>query len=123
MMERLQTITHQGKLIVRIDFSNFSIQTKDELNAVIDQAEDYIAQQPPDSVLVLTVVTKLHFDTEIMSILKEYTAHNKPYVKASAIVGIAGLLNIALNSVVRSALRDIQSFDTEELALDWLVEQ
>jgi hypothetical protein len=65
----------------------------------------------------------LHFDREILTMFSGYTAANKPYIKASAIIGIAGLLNIALSSVERTAIRDIHSFDSETEALDWLVAQ
>jgi hypothetical protein len=122
-MERIRTINHKGKKVMCCDFSGFDIFKKDELQALIDQAKKIISKEPPHSVLMLTVVTKLKFDLEIIKIFKEYTDHNKPFIKASAITGIAGLLNIALNSVVKSALRDIHTFDTETLALDWLAEQ
>jgi hypothetical protein len=123
MMERLGTINHKGKPIVRIDFSNFSIRTKEELKELINQSKDYLAKQPLGSALTLTNVTKLNFDTEIIKLFMESTASNKPYVKASAIVGIAGLLDIGLNAVTRNALREIHSFDTEAEAMDWLVQQ
>jgi hypothetical protein len=121
-MERLKIITYKKKTIVYADFSNFSIHTKTELRETIRRIKGYIAQQPPNSVIIISNLTGLHFDMEIIKLFTEFTAQNKPYIKASAIFGITGLLNIALHSVLKNALRDIHSFDSETQALDWLVD-
>jgi hypothetical protein len=122
-MERFTTLMHQGKLIVRLDFSNLSIFTKTELNELIDRFKAFLATKPLGSILTLTNVTKMNFDKEILNAFIESMANSKPYVKAGAVVGIAGLQTIGLSAVTRNALREIHSFDTEAQALEWLVEQ
>lgn len=122
-MERIRTISHKGKTIINIDFTKFNTQTKNELLELIGKAKNYIAQKPPNSALIISDFTGLNFDKEMLAIFMEYSAHNKPYVKASAILGIAGLLNIALRGIEKSTLRDIHSFDTEAQALEWLIAQ
>ncbi|HEX3045698.1 MAG TPA: hypothetical protein VHY08_13155 [Bacillota bacterium] len=103
--------------------SHFSIRTKEELKEIINQSKAYLAKQPLGSALILTNVTNLNFDTEIIKLFMESTTSNKPYVMAGAIVGISGLQNIGLNAITRTALREIHSFDTEADAMDWLVQQ
>ncbi|HEX3047488.1 MAG TPA: hypothetical protein VHY08_22240 [Bacillota bacterium] len=122
-MGHIKTITHMGKSIVCSDLTNFNVSDKRELQEAINETKDHIAKQPPGSVLIITNVNQTHFDMEIIKMFIEYTSHNKPYIKASAVIGITGLLNIALNSVIKNTLRDIHTFDTEAQALDWLVEQ
>ena len=55
--------------------------------------------------------------------MKELAAHNAPYVKASAVVGMGGLHRIAYQAVVLFSRRKIQVLDDERQALDWLAEQ
>lgn len=122
-MDRIKIITHKGKSIVQADLASFTVSTKQELGEAIAEIKDYIAKQPLGSILIVTDVTGIRFDMEIIKMFIEFTAHNKPYIKASAVIGIVGLLNIALNSLIKNAIRDIHSFNTEAQALDWLVEQ
>ncbi len=122
-MDNIKTIVHQGKSILYADFTNVSMYTKKELHELIDSAKTQIAKYPANSILILTNVTGMHFDQEIINMFMDYTAHNKPYIKASAVIGIAGLLKVGLSGVMHNSLRDIHSFDTETEALNWLVEQ
>lgn len=122
-MSRARIINHKGKSIIISDLSNFTISTKDKFQEAINEGKSCIAKQPKASVLIVTNVTGLNFDTEMIQKLVEYTAHNKPYIKASAVIGITGLLTIALNAVVKSSLRDIHPFTNEVEACDWLVTQ
>jgi hypothetical protein len=122
-MEPYKMINHKGKSIIYSDLTNFDMSVKDELQKIIDQVKAEVAKHPPGSVLIVTDVTESHFDTEIIEKFVDYTAHNKPYIKASAVVGTTGLRQTALYSVLKKTLRDIHSFDSQAEALDWLAEQ
>lgn len=63
------------------------------------------------------------FDTETVDILKEFTASNKPYVKASAVVGIKGLKKMMLDLVSKFSGRTFKQCDTREEAAKWLAQQ
>jgi hypothetical protein len=52
--------------------------------------------------------------------MKEFTKHNKPYVKASAVVGISGIKKIIFHAVMLFSGRKIHACDTLEQAKDWL---
>jgi len=86
MIKELQFIEYQGKKIVLFDFSN--CQRTEEIVPMIEEAKEWFQGIEYNSVLTLTDVTNAHYDTEILNVLKEFTLHNKPYVKAGAIVGI-----------------------------------
>jgi hypothetical protein len=55
--------------------------------------------------------------------MKEVAASNAPWVKASAVIGVSGLLQVALIAVTRFSKRNILAFSTKEEALDWLAAQ
>ena len=52
--------------------------------------------------------------------LKQFTAHNKPYVKAGAVVGVTGLKRIIFSAVVTFSRRNLEAFDDVEQAKHWL---
>ena len=122
-MERCKIITHKEKSIIQSDLTNFSTNNKEDLQEAINKVKVEIAKHPPGSVLILTDVTGLRFDAEITKMFADYIGHNKPYIKASAVVGIAGMMQFVFFNLLHSTLRDIKNFDSAAEALDWLVEQ
>ena len=120
-MERTRFIDHRGKRILLLDYSG--IQNAEQAISTVEQSKRVVAQHPPHSLLVLTDVKDARYNTAVLQALKELAAHNGPYVKASAIVGMNGLHRIAYQAVLLFSRRKIRAFDTREQALDWLVEQ
>jgi hypothetical protein len=119
-MERINFITHQGKQILVLDFSN---SKPDEVLRTIEQAKGVISKQPPNSLLTLTNTTGTRFDDEVTAQMKAYAAHNKPYVRAGAAIGITGLRKIIFDAILLFSSRKLATFDTIEAAKDWLVTQ
>lgn len=123
-MQRVDVVEHKGKNIVILDFSKLDmLDQKDELFSAIEEAKAYISRQLPNSLLTLTIAKELRFNKDLIETLKEFTAHNKPYVKAGAIIGIQGLQKIAYDMVMTFTRRNIPIFPTVEEAKDWLVQQ
>jgi hypothetical protein len=120
-MERTRFIQHAGHRILLLDYSD--IQNGEEAVAAIKQSKEVVATQPLGSLLVMTVVRGARYNTTVLQEMKELAAHNAPYVKASAVVGMAGLHRIAYQAVILFSRRKIQVFDTEAQALEWLVKQ
>jgi 16S rRNA (guanine(966)-N(2))-methyltransferase RsmD len=89
----------------------------------IRRSKEVVATQPLGSILVMTVVHGARYNSAVLQALKDLAAHNAPYVKASALVGMGGLHRIAYQAVILFSRRKIQTFDTEAQALDWLVQQ
>ncbi|MFZ5351155.1 MAG: hypothetical protein ACOZCL_00375 [Bacillota bacterium] len=119
-MDRVSFIQHKGKKILQIDFTDCH---KDEVLKVIEMAKKTISHEPKNSVLTLTKVANTKYDTNTSEALKEYTNHNKPYVKAAAVIGLSGLQKVLYMTIVRFTGRNLQLFDDDTTAKDWLCTQ
>ncbi len=119
-MERVRFIHHNGKEILFLDFS--ACKAGDVL-LVIDKATPVIAARPEKSLCTLSDVTDARFDDSVTQRMKEFTAHNKPFVKAAAVVGITGLKKILFEAVMLFSKRKLHAFETVEQAKDWLAAQ
>ncbi|MHC1785129.1 MAG: hypothetical protein AB9891_20675 [Anaerolineaceae bacterium] len=120
-MEKVQFTTVKGKQVLIEDFTG--IKPGQEFDDLIKTAHDMITGQPPKSVLAVFDATGASFNMDMLSKMKEFTASNTPFVKAAAVVGITGLLEVALSTVSKFAGRDFVSFKTRQEAIDWLVSQ
>lgn len=118
-MGRVGFFDHNGMQILLLDFSSCEI---DQSFQIIDEAKDIIRSQDENSLRVLTNVTDAAFDTKLTDAMKEFAAHNKPYVKASAVVGITGLKKIIYDAVLMFSKRKISTFDNIESAKSWLTQ-
>lgn len=117
---RVMFTRHKQKEILNLDFSECVYE---ELVAHIAKARDIISQQPPNSLLVLTNVTNMHINKDVAKTLREYLELNKPFVKASAVIGITSQTQVLFNTIITLARREIKVFDNEAAAKDWLAEQ
>jgi hypothetical protein len=120
-MERTRFEDHQGKRILLLDYSAMT----DPVVAMeaIRRSMAVVAAQPRDSLLVLTDVSDSRYNAAVLQGLKELAAHNAPYVRASAVVGITGLRRIAYQAIVVFSKRTIRTCDTRDEARAWLVTQ
>ena len=116
-MDRARFIEHRGKKIFLLDCSDATIE---EINAIADECARQVRVQPPNSVLTLTVAGGGKFSPDTIQKLKELTKGNKPYVKASAVVGITGLYKVVLSAVSLFSERRFHMFDEVEEAKDFL---
>lgn len=119
-MERVRFIEHKGKQILHL---NFASAKAGEVLATIEKAKTVIAAQPLNSLLTLSDVTDGTLNREVSDALKNFTHHNKPFVKAAAVIGISGLKQIIFNAVLKFSGRHIAALDSFEEAKDWLSEQ
>ncbi len=120
-MSRTRFIEHKGKRILFLDFSN--VLDPDDGLRYIEEARAIVARQPERSLRTLVYVAGARFDARISRALKEFAMHNKPFVIASAVVGLSGLHRVVLNAVTTFTRRHIPTFPTLDAAKDWLVEQ
>ena len=120
-MERITFIRHQGKSILLEDFSN--LRPGPEMLAAFKTAHETIAAQPHRSVLALFDATGATYNAEALSALKDFVQSNTPFIKSVAVVGITGLLNVAITTITRVANRPFRTFPTRQAALDFLAEQ
>lgn len=119
-MSRVQFITHKGKKILYFDLSACKIA---EISSVVAEAKRAVSSQPPGSVLALTNVTETELSKDSSAVIKDFTAHNKPFVKASAVIGVEGLRKVIYNAAMAFSGRQFSAFSTMDQAKDWLAAQ
>jgi hypothetical protein len=115
-----QIIEYKGKKIIYMDFSNCD---RRKMVEIVEGIKPLIEEQPLNSALTLVNVDGLVFNTDILKAFKEFTEHNKPYVKTGAVVGIKGIQKIAYDAVMRFSERNLPLFETIDEAKEWLVQQ
>lgn len=116
-MPGAQFVSHRGKSIFHIDFRGCSAE---QALPIIADAKKRVAALPPASVLVLTDITGAHYNERIVEALKGLAAANKPFVKASAVVGVTGIRKVIFQAIKIFSSRQMDLFDTEREAKDWL---
>ena len=111
-------ITHKGKQILLVDFTNC---TPEEVKSVADKARRIITAQPPNSVLVLADFTGAQFSRDAVTRIKEVTTYDRPYVKRAAWVHTESLPKVWYDAIKTFSRRDFPTFETREQALEFLV--
>lgn len=119
MHNKVKFIEHKGKKILYLDFSCCKAE---ETLQTISHAKELIAKQAEKSLLTLTNVTDARFNETVGREMKEFTAHNRPYVRAAAVVGVTGLKKIIFDAVIAFSGRKLSTFDDLEKAKQWLIE-
>lgn len=119
-MAKVEFIIHNGSRLLHLDFAGGKVA---ELAAAIDEAKGVIAAEPKGSVLTLTNVTDAELTPETKENIKEFAAHNKPYVRAGAVIGVDGFKQVIFNFVVHFTGRNLKAFDNIDEAKDWLSKQ
>jgi hypothetical protein len=122
-MEGLSTITYKNKQIYVIDYSNIGESKEKVLQLLKDAIEEYEKKKlPPRSVLSLTNVTNLHFDSDVISAFKSQREKSAPFEKKVAVIGMKGLQKVAYNFIISFTQKDmVRAFDSELEAKEWLV--
>ncbi len=120
-MEKIYFTTYKNKKILIEDFSNMKFGP--DFFAQLKQAQGIIASQPQNSVLACFDTTGVLFNSDVLKAMKDFTRANTSYIKAAAVVGVAGLLKLAMATLSKFAGRDFYAFNTREEAMEWLIKQ
>jgi hypothetical protein len=121
-MDRIRRIEHQGRQVALLDFSG--VNDPAEWAREVANARSLVAAHPANgTLLTLTDVTDVRYDKEIVQMFRELAAHNKPYVRAAAVITPSALNRSVISMVGVVTRRKLQAFDTRSAALDWLVQQ
>jgi hypothetical protein len=116
--DRAKFIPYRGKKVLELDFSNLA---PDSVMALITEAKGIISAQPPASTLVYCDFTNTPATADIIFALGEFAKDNKPFVKASAAVGVRGPRSKIMETINRLAQRNISTFDDPIAAKNWLI--
>jgi len=116
-MSGAQLLSHSGKKVVQIDFSNLQ---PEQSMLVMEDAARLIRSNPPASVYTITIVTNAAFNPQITQALKEFAQGNKPYVIAGTVVGLNGMQQIIFNAIQKFSGRKLVAVKTIEDAKKYI---
>ena len=119
-MDRVRFVTHQGKQILLVDYTNCMRQT---LLDILKERERIVLAQPPGSVLTLVDVTGVQVSKDVVEEVKKNAVRERDRVKRAAVVGAESVPKVLFDSVGTFAVRDYHTFPTREAALEWLVQE
>ncbi|HEV2021278.1 MAG TPA: hypothetical protein VGQ94_02010 [Terriglobales bacterium] len=119
-MDRVRFITHQGKQILLVDYTNCTRQT---VLDILKERERIVLAQPKGSVLTLVDVTGAQFSKDTVEEVKIVAVRERDRVKRAAMVGVEGVPKVLVDAVRNFAARDYHAFPTREAAMDWLVKE
>lgn len=119
-MERIKFITHRNRDILFIDLSDCSVE---HALQIIEEGKKIIREQLEHSVLVLTNINNENaFVPDLFQAMKEFANHNKPYIKASAVIVYKDLHRVFIDTMAYLTERKFSVFDDSQKALDWLAQ-
>lgn len=119
-MAGISSTTEKGKSILVVDCSNQNVKAKAETIEILQKASKIVAANPPKSVLIITVVENLNYDTQVFEAFKAYASANTPYVLGSALVGLSGMQKVMFNAVKALTKRDYYIASSMEDAKSYL---
>jgi len=119
-MAETKFIERSGRQILLIDIARADLEAVVE---VVRQAKALIIAAGRRDILTVTDVTGTHVNASIVKVLKEFVAHNGPYVRAGAVVGLDRIRAIEFLAIVKFSGRNLKAFADVEGAAAWLVTQ
>lgn len=119
---RSRFIEHDGIRVILLDFHG--ITDPQEGLAAVAAAQKFIGALTPDgSHYTLTDVRQTRYDKQIVDAFKEFTQHNRPYVRAAAIVSDSALHRAAISMIGIVSRRKLAVFGTREEGLAYLAKE
>lgn len=119
-MDRVKFIEHNDRQILHIDLSDCSVENALQ---IIEESKKIIGEQAEYSVLSLTNFNNENaFLPDLFQAMKEFASHNKPYVKASAVIAYKDLHKLFIETMAHLTDRDFRIFEDIEEAKNWLVQ-
>ncbi len=118
-MERIKKISHKGKEIIFVDYSNVS--TEAEMFEIL-MANRKIVEEDNKKFLLLAdftnAVTPLNYITEA----NNFTRDCKHLFVKGSFLGITGAKSVFLNGITKLFNMNFKTFSDKEAALNFLVE-
>lgn len=117
-MERIEFITHKGKKVLLLDFTDCTPQ---EVTMLATAVKSVVGRQEKKSVLILADFTGAQFSKDAITRIKEVATFDAPYVLRAAWVGAESMPGTQFKAIQTFSTREFVQFKTREEALDWLV--
>jgi hypothetical protein len=116
-------IEHKGKRIFYADYSNFggdSVAVEEELK----EASALFATEPDKSMLVLVNLKDSLPTYTNLGVLRKYVPDNNRAIRKRAVIGLSLTYKVFMTTFANALGHTrVQTFDSQEDALDWLVEE
>ncbi|MCU0664785.1 MAG: hypothetical protein MUC50_20985 [Myxococcota bacterium] len=119
LVERERLITYKSKTILIDDFTH--LQGSEFARIVLLHRDSAIARDKYE-VLNLIDVTGSSADRLVLSALKKTATDTAKYYKKAAVIGLQGVTRVFLIAVNSVSHMGVEPFETQEQALEWLVE-
>lgn len=119
-MKQAEIIMVGGSAILYLDFSG--LRKKEEIMEQLKIYGNYIKKQELNSLLTLTNLEGMHFNTEIYNAFTHYVKNNNPYVRQSAVIGMKGLIQIFYKGFVKITGRNVKVCESKNEAFTVLTE-
>jgi hypothetical protein len=122
MTSRVEEFALDGKNFIYYDLSN--IRLVEEYEIFIEEAKLGIVKYPKHSLMTISNLANILYDTRIKELLTEWTAFNTPFVKCGAVIGVNGIKQIFVNSIFSASGRsNLKYFHSKDQAVKWLLKQ
>ena len=116
-------ITHHGKRIFLVDFTDFGSDTalvREEAKGIVE----VVTREPLNSVLALSDVRGTAGTLDNVTVMKSVVTRTNRHVRRRAVVGVGGVRQALLDMVNRvTGSKQFAVFHDLEAAKDWLVEE
>jgi hypothetical protein len=120
--QRTRFLDNGGQRVILLGFEGITDEAMGL--AVVAEAREFIGRLKPDgSHFTLTDVTRTTYNRRIVDAFKELTVHNRPFIKAAAIVSDSALHRAAISMIAVISRRKLEVFQTRGEALAWLATQ
>ena len=120
--DRCRVVSHAGKRVIVFD-----LRDQTDTASSVRLLEDFkrvVAMHPPTgSLLALTDVRGSRYSRELLDALKQFAAHNRPYVRSAAIIATTPAQRLGVTAVALFSRRRMRAFETQEQALEWLANE
>jgi hypothetical protein len=118
-MRNVEFLKFEGKEICYFNFSG--LKNELEIFDLITESNIYIHKKLPQSIYSLINMENIPFNDQIKRMLADFIKESKNYVKAHAIIGITGYVQLFFFKKIRFTNKNIQKFDNIKSAINWLV--
>lgn len=118
-MRKPEIIVQGGKEIVYLDFTG--MRNPEEIIQFELDGSKLIRAYGANKCLTLTNMEDMYFNNHIREKVGEIVKGNGPFVKASAVVGLKGLISIMYSGFISLTGRNIKLFKTKDEAINYLI--
>jgi hypothetical protein len=120
--QRIEEFKLEGKDFIYYDLSDF--KTNDEFREFTKAAKECVTKYAKHSLLTITNIRDVKFDSETKNIVANWMEHNKPYVKFGTVIGFDGIKKIMVNAIFKLCGRKNMVFSSnKEQAIEFLLKQ